>query len=80
MTEIEIDEALPEVAVMLDEQRIAHILEAALMVAGRPLALDDMLSLFEDYERPSVTIVQKVLERLQVECAKIGRASCRERV
>lgn len=68
----EINETLPEMSAAPDEFRIAQILEAALMVAGRPLSLDDMLTLFEDHERPAVTVVQKMLERIQAECLTRG--------
>lgn len=58
--------------IALDDARLAQILEAALMVAGRPLTLADMSALFEEYERPSPTALERVLHRIMAECTTRG--------
>lgn len=69
----EINENIPEiVAVVIDDEKLAQIIEAALMVAGRILTIEDLLGLFEDHERPPVTSVQKALERIAAECQLRG--------
>lgn len=68
----EITENLPEMTLPVDEMKLAQIIEGALMVAGRPLTLEDMLSLFDDYERPAVTFLHKVIERIRAECSTRG--------
>jgi segregation and condensation protein B len=69
----EINENLPEMtAVVIEDEKLVQIIEAALMVAGRLLSLEDLLGLFEDHERPPVTSVQKALERIAAECQLRG--------
>lgn len=65
----EINENIPEtIAVVIEDEKLVQIIEAALMVAGRILTTENLLSLFEDHERPAVTSVQKALERIAAEC------------
>lgn len=43
---------------------LKHILEAALLAAGRPLSLDDMRSLFPESDAPEVAELRAALEEL----------------
>lgn len=70
--EVEINEVLPVDVFPPAEERLAQILEAALMVAGRPLGLDELSSLFDEHERPSPTDILKALDRIRAECQTRG--------
>ena len=48
----------------MDEQKLKNIVEAALLAAGRPLSLDDLLGLFDDGERPDKPVLRTALEAL----------------
>jgi len=72
VSETEINEELPAEVFPPAEQRLAQIVEAALMVAGRPLGLDELSSLFDDQERPSPTAILKALDRIRGECQTRG--------
>ena len=51
---------------------LKSILEAVLMVAGEPLSLANLETLFTDEERPSDTEISKVLEELGEDYAERG--------
>lgn len=51
---------------------LEHILEAAMLAAGKPLSLDRMRELFDEAERPSVRQFHNALARLQEQY--LGRA------
>lgn len=51
---------------------LEHILEAAMLAAGKPLALDRMRELFDESGRPSMRQLQNALARLQEQY--LGRA------
>lgn len=51
---------------------LKNVIEAALLVAGQPLTIDKMLSLFPEDSRPSRDDVQAVLAALEDECASRG--------
>jgi segregation and condensation protein B len=55
-----------------DTQPLKHIVEAALLAAGRPMTLDELLALFTDAERPERTEVRAALETLRSEYAERG--------
>ena len=52
---------------------LKNIVEAALLAAGRPLSIDELMALFSDAERPERTQVRKALDMLQTEFAEPGR-------
>lgn len=51
---------------------LKHILEAALLAAGRPLSLDDMGTLFSESERPDKAALRAALEELAGDYADRG--------
>lgn len=52
--------------------QLGNILEAALLAAGRPLNLDELMALFEDADRPTRNQVRKALDELQRDFAGRG--------
>ncbi len=48
----------------MNEQQLKMILEGALLAAGRPLTLDDLLGLFDDSERPECDALRNALNAL----------------
>ena len=48
-----------------ESPQLRNILEAALLAAGRPLSLDELMALFEDADRPARTQIRKALDELQ---------------
>ncbi len=48
----------------MNEQQLKMILEGALLAAGRPLTIDDLLGLFDDSERPERDAVRNALHGL----------------
>lgn len=55
-----------------ESPHIRNILEAALLAAGRPLNLDELMALFNDAERPARNQLRKSLDELQGEFAGRG--------
>lgn len=55
-----------------DATPLRNIVEGALLVAGRPLSVDDLMALFSDAERPQRTEVRAALESLGREFADRG--------
>lgn len=51
---------------------LKNIIEAALLAAGRPLNIDELMALFSDAERPDRAQVRKALDKLQSEFAERG--------
>lgn len=49
----------------MNEQQLKNIIEAALLAAGQPLTIDQMLSLFEKDELPKREDVRAVIKQLQ---------------
>lgn len=56
----------------MDEQLLKNVFEAALLAAGRPLRIDQLLDLFEEDRRPSRAEVRQALAVLQEEYANRG--------
>ena len=51
---------------------LKNIIEAALLAAGRPLSMDELMGLFGDDERPDRTQLRKILDNLQSEYGDRG--------
>lgn len=51
----------------MSEKSLKNILEGALLAAGRPLSVDQMLTLFLDQDQPSRDDIKAALDELQVE-------------
>ncbi len=56
----------------LKSERLPQIIEGALLAAGRPLSIDQILALFLDEEQPSRDEIRAAIEALQVDCANRG--------
>lgn len=56
----------------MNEVPIKHILEAALLAAGRPLNLEQMQSLFEANEQPDKDVLREALEELTADYQQRG--------
>lgn len=54
------------------QPQLKSIVEAALLAAGRPLNLDELMALFGDTERPARNELRKALDELQTEFAGRG--------
>ncbi len=54
---------------MSSHEKLKHIIEAALLAAGKPLSLDDLLNLFLHDERPDRKVLRGAIEELQQEYA-----------
>ena len=52
---------------MASEEKLKQIVEAALLAAGRPLSLDQILALFEEREQPEKKAVREVLTDLMAD-------------
>jgi len=64
---------------MTPDDRLTPICEAALLAAGRPLSLDELLALFPEEERPERAQINLAIERLRddyqgrgIELAEVG--------
>lgn len=55
-----------------DQQQLKHILEAALLAAGEPLNLAQLIALFDESSAPSQAQVTEALEALGADCADRG--------
>lgn len=53
-------------------ERLKQIIEGALLAAGRPLGIDQILALFLDEEQPSRDEIRAAVESLQADCASRG--------
>ena len=49
---------------MMDNIELKNIIEALLMGSGEPLTIDKMLSVFEDWQKPTSEQIQKALDDL----------------
>ncbi|MBI5462851.1 MAG: SMC-Scp complex subunit ScpB [Gammaproteobacteria bacterium] len=56
----------------MSEITLKHILEAALLAAGRPLSLDDMRNLFPESDMPEAPVLRAALEDLANDYAGRG--------
>ncbi|HTW73807.1 MAG TPA: SMC-Scp complex subunit ScpB [Steroidobacteraceae bacterium] len=56
----------------MSEEELRNILEAALLAAGRPLTLPELMQLFDEAQRPEPAALRAALARLEAEFA--GRA------
>ncbi|MGD2076553.1 MAG: SMC-Scp complex subunit ScpB [Gammaproteobacteria bacterium] len=56
----------------MSEQNLKHILEAVLMAAGKPLSLDQILTVFADGEKPGRDALKEALATLQEDYAERG--------
>lgn len=57
---------------MEDGHQLKCIVEAALLAAGRPLSLDELLSMFEEAAAPARTQVREALAALEADYAERG--------
>lgn len=53
-------------------ERLQQIIEGALLAAGRPLGIDQILALFLDEEQPSRDDIRAAIESLQGDCVSRG--------
>lgn len=53
-------------------EKLQQIIEGALLAAGRPLSIDQILTLFLDEDQPSREEIRTALEALQAACAERG--------
>src|SRR5438105_2128116 len=60
----------------MDMTQLQNILEAALMVAGRPLTIQAMQKLFDEAEQPAVPTIKEALSALQERYAESGVIVC----
>ena len=56
----------------MESTYLKNVIEAALLAAGRPLDVEQLRELFEEYERPAAVDVREALQALAVDCE--GRA------
>ena len=56
----------------MSEISLKHILEAALLAAGRPLSLDDLSKLFPESDVPEATVLRDALNELAGDYAERG--------
>ncbi|KAF0193153.1 MAG: segregation and condensation protein B [Gammaproteobacteria bacterium] len=56
----------------MNRQRLKPIVEAALLAAGAPLPVDNLLRLFSDDERPEPGEIEAVLTEIGTDCAGRG--------
>lgn len=54
----------------MNEQQLKHIVEGALLAAGRSLSLDDLQALFEESARPDKGALKKALDGLREDYAE----------
>ena len=52
---------------MMDELELKQIVEALLMSSGEPLAIDKMLAVFDDWQKPTREQLQRVLAALTID-------------
>jgi segregation and condensation protein B len=58
----------------VERPQLKNIIEAALLAAGRPLNLDELMALFSDAERPARNQLRQALNELQTELTGRGIA------
>lgn len=56
----------------MNNEELAHIIEAALFAAGEPLSLDRLAALFDESERPEKKQLLEVIAQLQQQCEQRG--------
>lgn len=56
----------------IEDQKLKNILEAALMAVIKPMSTEQLLKLFDDDERPSISRVKQLLTELQQDYAERG--------
>jgi len=56
----------------MDNKQLKHVIEAALLAAGRPLSLDKLQSLFDVTEPPARQDIRAAIVELQADCADRG--------
>ena len=56
----------------MNEHYVRNVVEAALLAAGRPLSVDELLALFEERDRPQKDDVKSALEALASEYGERG--------
>lgn len=54
------------------KNKLKAILEATLMVAGKPLTVEDFLKLFEDEKKPSKKEINDLLKSIEKDCTSRG--------
>ncbi|MCC7200164.1 MAG: SMC-Scp complex subunit ScpB [Gammaproteobacteria bacterium] len=52
----------------MELQNIKNVVEAALLAAGRPLQVEHIRELFDEYERPEADLVSEALAQIAAEC------------
>ena len=53
----------------MESNHLKNVVEAALLAAGKPLTVDQLRELFEEYERPGAAEVREALQQLAAELA-----------
>jgi segregation and condensation protein B len=61
-----------EKGILMSPEQLQNILEAAIMAAGRPLTVNDMLKLFDESEQINAQAIRNALEMLQQHYATQG--------
>ena len=56
----------------MNEQYVRNVIEAALLAAGRPLSIDELLVLFEERDRPQKDEIKTALQRIGDEYSDRG--------
>jgi len=56
----------------MDNAKLKVIIESVLLAAGKPLAVDQLLNVFDDDEKPSRELIQAVIGALQDDYAERG--------
>ncbi len=54
------------------ETNLLALLEAILLAAAKPLTIEQLFNLFEEEERPSITVLRETLDELQNTCETRG--------
>lgn len=52
--------------------QIQKIVEGALLAADKPLSVDQLLGIFDEQERPTATVIEHVLSRIELGCEGRG--------
>lgn len=66
------DEPIPLPRVELSPAQLQRIVEGALLSAGKPLAVEDFATLFDENDRPSADLIREALARIAEQCEGRG--------
>lgn len=59
-------------AMTIDQKRLQHIIEGALMAAGKPLSVEQISALFDEGEEPDKELIVAAIDDIQSECRGRG--------